>query len=322
MQTFSGLEWIKIDVANRFGKDKMLWQERIDWFNFNEHQLDSLADRADKPILYRKALRAYHKALRGEPINHPIALDSTASGIQIMALLMRCETTAKNVNLINTGKREDVYAKVGNTMGESRDTVKKPIMTYMYGSTAQPKAVFGEGTPRLTAFHSALSTELPGAVRCMRIMQKCWKPDATHHEFTAPDGHTAYVPVMVQEKQRIKLGDTSFTHTANVLGKEKKGLSLAANATHLFDGYIVREMVRKANEQGFEILVIHDDFACLPNHVNKMRRNYLDIVIDMAKRPLLVNWYNELNGTNLVDIPQTEIDTFVSQLHDSEYFLS
>jgi len=53
-----------------------------------------------------------------------------------------------------------------------------------------------------------------------------------------------------------------------------------------------------------------------------MRRNYLDIVIDMAKRPLLVNWYNELNGTNLVDIPQTEIDTFVSQLHDSEYFLS
>ena len=33
MKAYSGIDYLKIDVANNFGLDKKQFEERIDWFN-------------------------------------------------------------------------------------------------------------------------------------------------------------------------------------------------------------------------------------------------------------------------------------------------
>ena len=121
MQTFTGTEYLKIDIANNFGLDRLKWSDRLHWFDNNEPDLDSLSHRAKHPILFRKAVRAMHKVRKGEPTNHVMGLDATASGLQIMGAMSGCHNTARAVNLINTGERECVYSFVADHMNELPD---------------------------------------------------------------------------------------------------------------------------------------------------------------------------------------------------------
>jgi DNA-directed RNA polymerase len=75
MQALTGMEYIMIDIANQYGLDKESWARRISWFKSNKHTLDQLASKADKPVLYRKAVRAYRDAKKGIPIGFIMGLD-------------------------------------------------------------------------------------------------------------------------------------------------------------------------------------------------------------------------------------------------------
>lgn len=136
MQQFTPLEYIKIAIANHYGLDKFTWQGRIGWFNtLTPTQLDDLVPEADEPILMKKMLHTYFQATKGIASGAPVGLDATASGLQILACLIGCHDTARSVNLINTGKREDVYERVAKHMSQEighdipRSKLKKPIMT-------------------------------------------------------------------------------------------------------------------------------------------------------------------------------------------------
>jgi len=116
LEYFTGFEYCKIDIANQAGKDKLTWHERIQWVDDNEDCLDTLVDDADNRFLYIKALNTYERAKEGIATGAIMGLDATASGIAIMACLMGCETTARNTNLVYTGRREDLYQKIATTM--------------------------------------------------------------------------------------------------------------------------------------------------------------------------------------------------------------
>lgn len=328
MQKFTGLEYVKINIANHFGLDKLTWKERIDWVNSHEiEQLYAMVPDADEPMLMLKGINALEDALDGIPTGFIMGLDATASGLQIMACLMGCFKTAANVNLVNTGKREDIYQKGADVMaipGIDRAIVKKPIMTTFYGSLAQPKSVFGEGTPELKAFYEMLNQELPGAMECMRDIQSCWDPTALEYKWTLPDDHVAVMKVMVDQDFKIEvdeLNHATFTYRTQINMPTETGLSLAANIVHSIDGWIVREMYRRANKQGFEILTIHDSFWCSPNHMNQLRQNYIDILAELADMPLLQNILNEVtkNPEGVVTKYSDKLSEYIRQ---SEYALS
>ena len=139
-QTFTGMQYLKIAIANAYGLDKHVWQDRLNWFKRNQGQLESLDKDADEPVLYRKYVRAFRQAERGEPIGTPIGLDATASGLQMLAVMSGCAKTAEAVNLIDTGKREDVYNKMSDHMSQmlsrpiDRKDLKKPVMTTFTGA--------------------------------------------------------------------------------------------------------------------------------------------------------------------------------------------
>ena len=152
MQEFSPIDYIRIDIANNHGMDKETWKDRIDWVTSNEKVLNRLIATADKPLLFEKGINALSDAKKGKATGFAMSLDSTSSGLQCFAVLTGCTRTAENTNIINTGKREDVYAKIAKTMNAlpdvnvSREDTKKPVMTTLYGSKKQPEQLFGKGT--------------------------------------------------------------------------------------------------------------------------------------------------------------------------------
>ena len=330
MQTFTGIEYIKIDIANQFGFDKLRWDERIQWATTMDSCLEDIVEDAKDPILYAKAVMTLRDAQRRIPTGYMIGLDATASGLQIMACLIGCHKTAANVNLINTGYREDVYQKVADVMTKlttntyEKDQVKYPVMTTFYGSKKQPKDLFGDKSPELHAFIETLNEELTGAMECMEDMQGCWQPEALEHQWTLPDGHVACVKVEQPVDRKIEIDEynhATFTFRSYENIPAPKGLSLAANIIHSIDGYIVREMVRKADKQGFYMLHIHDSFWASPNHMNKVRQNYLDILMEITDSDLLEHILREITGNNELKFIKLS-DNLCANIQDAEYALS
>lgn len=329
MQTFTGRQYLKIDIANNFGLDRLDWNDRLHWFDNNEHKLNSIDSLAKHPILFRKAVRAYRHAEKGNPINHPMGLDATASGLQIMGALSGCVVTAKATNLVNTGHREDVYDAVATGMQAhgatttTRDLVKKPVMTVFYGSKAQPKKIFGEDTPELFAFYDALKEKLPGAFELMDILQAYWRSDVLHHQWTLPDGHIAKVPVTQVIDKQLEIDECDHlrvTYRCKVLSEKDKSRALAANIVHSIDAWIVRQMVAAAKQQGYWLAPIHDCFYAHPNNMNLVRENYVKIMTWLSRNNILQSILSEIAGYKVRYRPRKE--GLEQLIPDSEYSLS
>src|SRR5690606_40462159 len=112
MQTFSSKEYLKIDIANNFGLDKLNWEDRLDWFDQNESCLLRLVPEAKSPALFYAGVKAWEAVKRDEPIGYPISLDATASGIQILSILTGDRSAALLSNVLDAGKRMDAYTGI------------------------------------------------------------------------------------------------------------------------------------------------------------------------------------------------------------------
>jgi len=326
MRQITPYEYIKIDIANHFGLDKKLWQERIDWTTKNDSKLESLESGADSPLLYNKAVRSLRMVQKGEPTNIPVSLDSTWSGGQLMSVLMRCKKTAKASNMIDTGKRLDIYTVVQNYMNTTfnlsitRQEMKDVLMPRYYSSTKTAKDTFGKNSNELRAFIATCEDRLPGAELCLDVMNTTWNDEALTHNWIRDDGTHVVCPVMEKEKKRISIGDTSFTQIADVNTCKEDGLSNAANFIQSLDGLVMARMVKMASDQGYELYGVHDSFWCHPLHMQKTRENYLSIMIDLAKKPIMVDWMKQMTGEDYKELSNKKIQKFVALLETADYF--
>ena len=254
LQTFSGKQYLQIDIANNMGLDKEDWNTRLNWFQQNEHRLIELVPEAEDPALMYAGILAYEKMKAGEPVSYPISLDATASGMQILACLTSDRTGAMQCNVVDSAKREDAYTNVYNHMcnitGDSskvsRPDAKAAVMTSLYGSEAQPKRVFGEGA-LLRVFHETMETLAPYVWELNQVFLDMWQPDAYSNDWVLPDGFEVKIKVMDKVKETIHFLNEPFEVFTKVNQPIEKGRSLSANVTHSLDGMIVREMVRRCD---------------------------------------------------------------------------
>jgi DNA-dependent RNA polymerase len=254
MQTFTGIEYLMIDIASNFGLEKKTWDERISWFKENESQLDELIHQAEEPALFYAGLKAYQKAKVGIASGYPISLDATSSGLQILACLVGDNFAASLCNVLDTGTRADAYTIIYDSMltqlGEaakiSRDDCKQAIMTSLYGSTAVPKEVFGEGE-LLTCFLETMDRMAPAVWELNQVMLDIWDPKALSHDWVMPDNYHVHIPVITNTTEKVHFMNEPFEVIRKINAPLDKGRSLGANMTHSIDGMIVREMVRRCN---------------------------------------------------------------------------
>lgn len=164
-----GLFWLKVQIANLFGVDKVSFEERVKWVNDHlDELLDSAALPLDGQMMWTSADKGANKwqalaacmelagALVEGPsyVSHlPIAMDGSCSGLQHYSAMLRDPVGGAAVNLVPQSKPGDIYTEVarraqalidGSTDGMAscwkggkvtRKVAKQPTMTLCYSAT-------------------------------------------------------------------------------------------------------------------------------------------------------------------------------------------
>lgn len=309
MQLFTGWQYLLIDLANAFGLDKLLFEDRINWVETNLHQLEALADKAENKPLYIKAMMAIRRALRGEPIGHLVGMDACCSGIQVMSALTGCVAGATNTGLVDPNVRADAYGKLtetmniilGNVSAVPRSDAKQALMTSFYGSKKTPKDIFGEDTPELNAFYQAAHAIAPGAWELLQDLLASWQPWALEHAWKLPDGFDARVKVMQKQETRIEVDEldhATFTYEYYENKGSKTGLANVANVVHSVDAYILRCIHRRCNYDRGVVENIHEQIK------NELQtRGILRVEHEVIVLPNKVQYYiDQAERSGMVDI--------------------
>lgn len=274
MQYFTGLEYLRIDIANHFGLDKISFESRLDWIQAHEKELEQCVIKAKDPFRYTAALMAYRKTQAGKPTGYMVGLDACASGVQVMSAIMRDPVGCANTGLIGQ-KRQDIYAiattvindlleNTSNWIYEQPD-LKVSLMCHYYGSKAEPKKIFGKDTIELQAFQEAQAIVAPGAAELLQVFLMAWQANTLEHNWVLPDNFHANIKVIQKMQTKVEVEELdhaafNYIYTDN-FGTEK-GVSLAANIVHSIDGYICRELCRRCNYKAIQLrraeeLLIH-----------------------------------------------------------------
>lgn len=157
----TGLDWLKIYVANCWGMDKLPLDERYQW---TEDNMDWIIENAREPLdtfIWMEAdkpwqfLAAIIDLEQGNHVSHlPCTVDGSCNGLQHFSAMLRDEKGGAAVNLVENDTPADLYAIVAeeaqqmvnmdteNEIAEcwkgdrvSRALVKRPVMTTPYGAT-------------------------------------------------------------------------------------------------------------------------------------------------------------------------------------------
>lgn len=337
MQTFNGIQYTAINVANAFGLDKKPFKERINWVKEHIHQLERLENYADDPILYKKAVKTLREAQAKKPTGAYIYLDASCSGLQILSALCGDELGSFLTNIHQDAHMEDAYtalteafnyelyqqqAKVINSGLESttrpitadRDTMKKVIMTMLYGAKKTPREILGEDNFNL--FEDMLKKLIPDAYDLLEDFMYSWQKNHTEAKYELPDGYTVvlkpYETVYYQDQIHNLFG-YNMVSSFKELKPKKTGISHCANAVHSVDAYVLRSLVRRCN---YKPEIVKYALKCLYNYTGVKTSNELDRFNVLFKKTNMVDVViiNHIKPNNINELSKEYVSKLVSIL--------
>lgn len=307
MQSFTAFEYLCIDIANAFGLDKKVFQERIQWVQTNIDKLETFIDEATDPALYIKAVLAMRQVQAGKPTGHLISLDAVCSGLQIMSALAGCMKGCAATGLVHADIRSDAYAAVTERMNEllaedqiaeftvSRSDAKDAVMTAAYGSEATPKNIFGD---MVDYFYLAAQDVAPAAFELMPVLVNTWNKRALSHGWFMPDGFVVYIPTIAKDSTRIRVDELGGA-SVNFIYEENTAVSYSkancANVIHSVDALVLRNMIRRCS---YDLSKVECAIALLEAHV-------ITLGLDKTSKPVslgeMYKYVHHYEQTNWVD---------------------
>ena len=263
MQTFTPLQYMQIDIANLYGKDKLPWNERLAWFEENQDRLSALVPEADKPHQFFAAIDAYSKAIKGEINHHPVGLDATASGLQCLSVLCCDRKAASYCNVLDIGTRADAYTLLYSKFKElvkedthiTRSDLKQAIMTAFYASEKCPRDIFGE---YYGAFCKVMEQECPLIWQIKNKFITDLNPEAYGFDWIMPDNFHVHIDLKDNVEHSFSFMGRDFTFET----KEKMPVPgtkcVPADVAHSLDSLILREVTTLAMYNPTQIQRVRD----------------------------------------------------------------
>lgn len=243
----TGKEYLMADIACKHDKayEKLSWDQRIYHFSEIDFKDPKTFKEASNPVGLRAAYVAMEHTAMGRPSGYMISLDAASSGLQLLSLLVSCPVSWRlcggDENILDA--YAEVFLHMNTGLKIDRKDVKKSIMTALYGSTATPKAVFGED---VDVFYETMEKMAPGAWDLNLGIQELWdEVEGTTYDWTMPDNFYACIETHDKDVIKFKFLDEEFQVVQKVNERPRFHKGLGPNLIHSVDGMIVREMYRR-----------------------------------------------------------------------------
>jgi len=243
----TGKEYLMADIACKHDKayEKLGWDERLAHFAEIDFKDKKTFKEASNPVGLRAAYLAMEDAMNQKPSGYMISLDAASSGLQLLALLVSCPTSWKlcggDESILDA--YAEIFVHMNTDLNIDRKDVKQSIMTALYGSTATPKAVFGED---VDVFYDTMEKLAPGAWDLNLGIQELWDEiDGTTYDWVLPDNFYACIETHDKEIIPFHFLDQEFQVIQKVNERPRFHKGLGPNLIHSIDGMIVREMYRR-----------------------------------------------------------------------------
>lgn len=298
IKQYTGLEYLKIDIASNFSSklEKLNFENRIEWFDENEPKLDNIAliKEASNPNLYQAGVFAYKKYLKKEQSGYLISLDACASGLQLLSALVSCKQSMSVCGLIGSNRVDSytvLYEEIDPKQRYTREQVKNVIMTAYYNSEREPRELFGKGE-LLAKFYEVLYNRTPGAWLLNELIGSIWNNKKLSNDYIMPDNFHVIIPVLQKDIIRFNYLDTKYEIIKELNKCSDNYRSLSPNLIHSVDGFIVRELQRRCNYNLTQIISISE----LINH-NKGEQSY-----NRDKDTMLMTLWDHYLRTNILSL--------------------
>jgi len=309
----------------------------------------------------KKALKSMQRHAEGKPCGNLFGWDFTFSGGIMAGLLFKSPEFLQSGNLYGEDKVTDAHARFGELFGLSgidRDTVKDMQQPVMHGghisgllkvladhgfemSEAEVKrgltGVYGECVGNVN-----IIAEWGQALACSEYATMTWTmPDnmiSAHKAYqsgiavenyvasaTSKRGYTHNVqlsnlpyettntgkPLYAKE---MTIGHTNYKVTTHLRG-------LFADILHSVDAYVLRRVVKAVTDQGYTILVKHDNFYIQPAAYPTLIKAAKKVFRELLHSNLLHNILTEISErshkeSNVPEIVYGEAQDLIEESHN------
>jgi DNA-directed RNA polymerase, mitochondrial len=366
--------FLAIHLANTgaFNKiDKAPLEDRVQWVYDNQEDIISCAENpfdnrwwteADNPYLFLAACREWAGWVRegiGFISHLPVALDGSCSGIQHFSMAMADAVGGAAVNLVPSDKPADIYTLVlekviaqvradASTNGDNsvvagawlrselmnRSLVKRPTMTYGYGSNAygfREQVMTDTLKPCYTAFkrgegawffedngfsasiymagviHRAVEETVLKAAEAMAWLKSVAgvvTSEGLPVRWTTPDGFLVVQSYREQKAHRIDtviFGNRvriNVTADMPAVDKRKQTSGFSPNYVHSLDATHLRLTVRRAAEEGINsFALVHDSFGTHAADTGRFFTLLRETMVEMYRnKDVMQNLHDEISG--------------------------
>ena len=334
-------QWLAFSVATTSGRDKDSMEDRQKWVKDNQWLIKAVAtdpignlstwEGMDEPWQFLAACDEYYHCVMlcdRNYTNLPVAIDATASGLQVLAGLARDASTAALVNVLPSDKPQDAYKVVAEACIDSipdkvkpywdRKCTKRTCLTIPYN--AKPYSNRGyirdalkdkevevsneELTEIVKAVRAAMDEIFPGPMRVMKWIEsevsKAIDRGVKELTWVTPSGFVVTQRLMKKQVERIQLqllGNCNIfvaTGDKNQVDKSHHKNATAPNLIHSLDASLLHLSALRFNAP---LALIHDSVLCRATDMSILstlvRETYMHL---FAEHDYLKSWAEQIGA--------------------------
>jgi len=334
-------DWLSFQVSTTAGMDKLPISERLKWTKDNESLITAVAtdpignlstwEGMSEPWQFLSACDEFYHcviACDRDYTNLPVAIDATASGLQVLAGLCRCKTTAELVNVVPSERPQDAYKVIADACIDSipdrikpfwdRKKTKRTVMTIPYN--AKPfsnrsyikEALKEDGievekeelTQIVNAVRTAMKENFKGPMKVMKWIEEevtaAIDRGLKELKWVTPSGFVVTQKLMKKNVERIRLqllGECNIflaTGDKDKVDKSHHKSATSPNLIHSLDASLLHLSELRFNAP---ISLIHDSVLCRATDMSSLRSIVRETYMHLfAEHDYLKSWAAQIGA--------------------------